>query len=174
MLAVLRPRDPAEVEVLLIERADRPGDPGAGHVALPGGHVDAADGSLARTALRELEEEVGLSPRDLADGPRYLGVFRANAFRLDVAVFVAEWRAGGAEPIPRDPGEVAGIFWLPHRELFRAERIQRSSVLGEALWVEASVFDGHVTWGFTRRILLELFGRLFAEPTRPGLEGRLE
>jgi 8-oxo-dGTP pyrophosphatase MutT (NUDIX family) len=48
------------LEVLLIERAQRDGDPWSGHMALPGGHVEPSDSDLGATAERETFEEVGL------------------------------------------------------------------------------------------------------------------
>jgi 8-oxo-dGTP pyrophosphatase MutT (NUDIX family) len=54
------------VETLLIERTERPTDPASGQVAFPGGRVEESDGALVRTALRELQEEVGLTEGDLA------------------------------------------------------------------------------------------------------------
>src|SRR5688500_19473207 len=55
-----------ELELLLIKRAEQESDPWSGHVALPGGRRDAEDPDLLHTALREAEEEVGITAsRDL-------------------------------------------------------------------------------------------------------------
>ena len=54
-------REGKELEVLLIKRAEIEGDPWSGQMALPGGRKDASDSSLLQTAMRETEEEVGLS-----------------------------------------------------------------------------------------------------------------
>jgi 8-oxo-dGTP pyrophosphatase MutT (NUDIX family) len=48
------------LEVLLIKRARREGDPWSGHMALPGGRRDALDASLLETAMRETREETGV------------------------------------------------------------------------------------------------------------------
>lgn len=63
---VAGPRD----ELLLIRRADRPGDHWSGHMAFPGGRAEAHDASLLDTARRETREEIGL---DLG-AARVLGV----------------------------------------------------------------------------------------------------
>lgn len=162
MVAVLR-EHPAGPETLLIQRSERPEDPGSGQVAFPGGRRDPADGSLLETALRELREEVGLEPEWLAAEPRFVDVFPASAFGLDVAVFVASL---GEDPEPRltvDPVEVASTFWLPRGELERTQSVPRSTQIG-TIEVEATVHEGHVLWGFTLRVLRELFERL----ERPG------
>jgi 8-oxo-dGTP pyrophosphatase MutT (NUDIX family) len=145
------------VEALLIERTESPTDPASGQVALPGGHVDEADGSLARTALRELREEVGLGESDLSGPIRYVRTTYAQRFRLHVAIFAAAIGPRSVAPVPSSAGEVATVFWLPRDALGRTERIHRETAEG-LLEVPASVVDGHVLWGFTRRVLRDFFG----------------
>ena len=58
VLLAVRPTDP--LELLLIRRAEKEGDPWSGHMALPGGRHQAGDPDLLSTALRETREEVGL------------------------------------------------------------------------------------------------------------------
>ncbi|MGH7644285.1 MAG: NUDIX hydrolase, partial [Gemmatimonadales bacterium] len=55
------------LELLLIKRAEREGDPWSGQIALPGGRRDPQDPDLLATALRETLEETGL---DLAGAER--------------------------------------------------------------------------------------------------------
>lgn len=145
------------VEILLIERTARSGDPASGQVAFPGGHVGESDGSLSSTALRELQEEVGLSLSDLSGPPRFVGVVTAPRFRLDVGVFAAALGEVARPPSPRSPEEVAHVFWLPRAALGTTRRVNRDTGLGEVP-VPATVFEGHVLWGFTRRVLRDFFG----------------
>ncbi|HXQ48919.1 MAG TPA: CoA pyrophosphatase [Thermoplasmata archaeon] len=165
----------SELEVLLIERASHPDDPASGQVALPGGHVSKDDGNLVQTALRELEEEVGLSRQDLADDPRYVSTVHARRFGLDVGVFVARLGSEGRTPAPRSPSEVARVFWLPRSSLETTRQVERETSVG-TLPVHATVHDGHVLWGFTRRVLRdffdlphekEAFGSVFAPKASP-------
>ncbi|HLN51449.1 MAG TPA: CoA pyrophosphatase [Thermoplasmata archaeon] len=164
-----------EPEVLLIERAPNPADPASGQVALPGGRVDDGDGSLTFTALRELEEEVGLSEADLVAPLRFVGTADAYRFGLRVGVFAVELgpRARGAAP--RSRVEVAHVFWVPRSELLRTRRVIEETSRG-AMEVPATVYDGHILWGFTRRVLREFFrlppegdsgGPLFTQPRDP-------
>ncbi len=148
--------DRNEVETLLIERATNPRDPASGHVAFPGGGVEASDRSLATTALRELEEEVGLGPDDLAGPPRFVGTLYAARFRLEVGVFAARLGSGARGPTARSPDEVAQVFWLPRSALASTREVPWETGLGPAT-VRATVFDGHVLWGFTRRVLRQFF-----------------
>lgn len=146
----------AGVEVLLIERAANPRDPASGDVALPGGRVDPTDGSLADTAMRELEEEVGIPPADVLETLRFVRTFTARRFGLEVGVFAAELGERAHGPAPRSAVEVAHVFWLPSSHLGRTELVPRLERSGSRL-VQATRFEGHVLWGFTRRVLRDFF-----------------
>jgi 8-oxo-dGTP pyrophosphatase MutT (NUDIX family) len=67
---VLREHPERGLEVLLIQRAEREGDPWSGHIAYPGGRYSSTDASMQHTAERETIEEVGL---DLRAHARLLG-----------------------------------------------------------------------------------------------------
>lgn len=142
----------SDLELLLIERASDPDDPASGQVALPGGHVSEGDGNLAQTALRELEEEVGLAQQDLDSELHYVSTVHARRFELDVGVFAARLSLAGRTPAPRSPQEVAHVFWLPLSSLETTQRVVRDTSVG-IIPVNATVHEGHVLWGFTRRIL---------------------
>ena len=58
-------------QLLMIKRADRPGDPWSGHMAFPGGRVEQ-DENDAQAAIRESEEELGLR----LEGAHRLGTLR--------------------------------------------------------------------------------------------------
>jgi len=146
-----------DVEVLLIERASDPDDPASGQVALPGGHVSEEDGNLAQTALREMEEEVGLAEGDLVGEFHYVATLHARRFGLDVGVFAGRLRPDGRIPAPRSPAEVAHVFWLPRASLGITQRVERDTTVG-IVPVNATVHGGHVLWGFTRRVLRQFFG----------------
>ncbi len=157
-----------DVEALLIERAANPKDPASGDVSLPGGHVDEEDGSLAVTALRELREEVGLDASDLSGPLRFVGATAAPRFGVKVGVFAAELSGSAGRPSAASPEEVAHVFWLPRRALGESRPITREGPTGPRRFL-ASVHDGHVVWGFTRRVLREFFALPAEElPERPG------
>jgi 8-oxo-dGTP pyrophosphatase MutT (NUDIX family) len=142
-----------------MERAEREGDPGSGQISFPGGRREARDASLAATAERELQEEVGLSAVDLRGPLRHFGTFSANAFGLEVAAFAAALDPNARPPAAHDPNEVQGVFWLPYERLARTDRVPRRTLSGERP-VESTVFERYVVWGFTRHLLLDLFAGL--------------
>ena len=146
-----------DVETLLIERAEQPTDPASGQVAFPGGHVSDADGSLSATALRELEEEVGLSRSDFQGDLRYVDTVLAIRFGLRVGVFATGLAPEAKAPTARSADEVAHVFWLPRRALADSRPIERETMRGPTE-VRATVFEGHILWGFTRRVLCQFFG----------------
>jgi 8-oxo-dGTP diphosphatase len=146
-----------DVELLLIERAQNPRDPASGQVALPGGQVAAGDRTLGETALRELEEEVGLTEDDLQGPLRFVRTDMARRFGLRVAIFAAEHAPHGRGPSVRSPEEVASVFWLPRFEAARTEKADVPTDNGSTR-VDASLYQGHILWGFTRRIVREFFG----------------
>eukprot|EP00241_Pyramimonas_parkeae_P005493 CAMPEP_0114255376 /NCGR_PEP_ID=MMETSP0058-20121206/17521_1 /TAXON_ID=36894 /ORGANISM="Pyramimonas parkeae, CCMP726" /LENGTH=374 /DNA_ID=CAMNT_0001369741 /DNA_START=440 /DNA_END=1564 /DNA_ORIENTATION=- len=122
---VLRPpADPgaasAGVEVLLLKRAIRAGDPWSGNVCLPGGHVDEGE-TLEQAALRETQEETGLDLTRL--GARVLG-------RLD------DRRATGTTKLIVIS---VFVFALPHQHRNPPVVLQTSEIVGHR-WIPLSVF----------------------------------
>ena len=162
VLAVVRD-GPAGAEVLLIERTHRDGDPASGQVALPGGTADPSDPSLAVTALRECQEEVGIGAEEFAQPPRFVRIGWVYVQRLPIAVFLAPFRDGGRSPHRASPREVASVFWFPLREVLPGQVVRVETQIGPRD-VDATVFDGHVLWGFTRKVLVDLVA---AAPTVP-------
>jgi 8-oxo-dGTP pyrophosphatase MutT (NUDIX family) len=155
-----------EVEALLIERAENPNDPASGQVGLPGGHVEESDSSMGETALRELLEEVGLRRVDLTSTPRYFETRLAARFHLKVSVFAAELAPSAPPPSAASVGEVAHVFWLPRSALDHERLVARDTPVGR-IEVPAVIHDGHILWGFTRRLLRDFFGY----PTDDDLSG---
>ncbi len=148
-------------EVLLIQRAEREGDPWSGHMAFPGGRRDATDADLHATAVRETREEVGL---DLATHGRLLGrladlqaIARARPTGMTITPFV--FALTGEATLTFDPEEVAAALWVPIAPLARGEGAGTVVYEREAGRLELPCWriQGHVVWGLTHRMLLSLF-----------------
>jgi 8-oxo-dGTP pyrophosphatase MutT (NUDIX family) len=150
------------LEVLAEQRAEQPKDPWSGQVGLPGGRREPTDRSLTETVLRELHEEVGILPSALEGPPRLFDVRRARPSGLRVAVFVERLvaRPGGSGEI--DLQEVATTFWLPLTALARTESRPRTTMFGQ-IYVDSVVFEGHLVWGFTLRLLQDFVAWLASQ-----------
>jgi 8-oxo-dGTP pyrophosphatase MutT (NUDIX family) len=158
---LLRVNGAGSLDLLLIRRAEREGDPWSGHVALPGGRYDPTDRSLEDTAVREVWEEVGVDVR--RDG-RVIGTLDDLAPRspalppIAVRPFVA---AVGEVALAPNP-EVAAAEWVSLEELRSPAATRDSSVLvrGTRLQVPSFVVGDYLVWGMTERILRQFVGLL--------------
>lgn len=122
-----------------------------GQVSFPGGSIDPGDPSPAHAALRETREEIGLDPSAVAV------IGELDTFPTYVSGFVVTPFVGwlGAPPELRpNPAEVAAVLTVPLAELGEAARRDPGFVhAGRTFPTEAWVWDGHVIWGVTARIL---------------------
>jgi 8-oxo-dGTP pyrophosphatase MutT (NUDIX family) len=161
--AVLRP-GPRGAEVLLIRRAERPGDPWSGHMAFPGGHREPHDEDLIATARRETREEVGL---DLSKGALIGGLderaalARGEPTGMVIAPYV--FALERSRPIVVNP-EVVGWSWAPLGALRRGEHSVTKEIehRGQRRRFPGYAVDAGVVWGLTHRMLQSLFDVLDA------------
>jgi NAD+ diphosphatase len=92
--------------VLFLQRAR---DPAKGKLALPGGFVDKGE-SAEEAARREMQEEIGLTPRDLTflcSAPNVYP-YRGVTYPTTDVYFVA---AADAVNLTRQESEVTDTFW---------------------------------------------------------------
>ena len=168
-VALLLRVEAGEVELLLIRRAERAGDPWSGHMALPGGRWQPGDADLGATAERETREEVGIDPG--AQGRRLgeLDELAPRSARLPgivVSPFVYHL-AGAAEPRPNH--EVQTALWVPVHELLHPDAVtEYLHDLGAGNTLSFPAYDarGQVVWGMTHRILAG-FLELYAQSAAP-------
>ncbi len=157
---VLRP-GPAGAEVLLLRRAERPGDPWSGHVSLPGGRAHAADLDLCATAARECREEAGVDPLAAGTNLGRLPALLTRAHRQRRLMTVTPWvfeAPGDAEAATNH--EAVAAFWVPlswlrdrsNREAMTWYAVRRGA-LRVPLRVPCYRWDGHVIWGLTLVVL---------------------
>lgn len=146
------------LEVLLVKRAEREGDPWSGHMAFPGGRASAADASLEHAARRETWEETGvlLPPSACLGRLHDVGGGRLAEQGMALASFVY---ALDARPKLNLNHEIAAALWIPLHFLVRPENLITYHFPPDPLRRDfpAYVYAGHVIWGITQRILANLF-----------------
>ncbi len=138
-------------QILLIERAQRDGDPWSGHMALPGGRLEPSDPDWLHAAVRETREEVGveLDPRELVGELDDLRPVTAPA-RIVVRPFVF---VVSRVPPTVLSDEVARVEWAPLGELARSRGTIEVHHHGALRCMPCYFAGGRAVWGMTQRIL---------------------
>jgi 8-oxo-dGTP pyrophosphatase MutT (NUDIX family) len=164
----------AAVAITLVEAEDAPEAPAilvtrrvdtlrahGGQWALPGGRCDAGEVPLA-TALRELDEELGLA----LDADRLLGTLDDFATRSGYLITpVVLW--GGRDVTPRpNPHEVASVHRIALAELARADAIEFFNIPeSERTGVRLNVI-GHRIYAPTAAVIYQFRELLAGRDTR--------
>ncbi len=142
-------------EALFIRRAEREGDLWSGHVAFPGGRVEAGEESET-AAVRETLEEVGL---DLRAGERIgaLDEIQAIGRGRAVGLSIRPWifALPGERPELRYSAEVASARWIDVADLLDPRRRAPFPYVheGQHLVLPSLDVDGLVIWGLTYRMV---------------------
>ncbi len=149
-------------ELLLIRRAEAERDPWSGHVAMPGGRMDAGDADLAATAVRETREETGI---DLGMQGRLLGTLDDIHPRtpvlppIVVRPFVAAVAGNTTVTANR---EIADHTWVPFAAFLDERNWSTAPIAVRTLGTqERPVFryHGYQVWGMTEYMLRQLVTR---------------
>ncbi|MFN8580951.1 MAG: CoA pyrophosphatase [Gemmatimonadaceae bacterium] len=151
-----------DVELLLIRRAERSGDPWSGQIALPGGRFDPTDASLFDTAVRETWEETAVDLQSLGVPLGVLDELHPRTPVLPPIIIRPYVFALTADPTIEPSHEVAEAFWVGLSTL-RDPAVSRESVVhprGDPWRVPSFVVREHIVWGLTERILRGLLARL--------------
>jgi len=125
-----------------------------GQISFPGGRAEACDASPAHTALRETEEEIGLSSAHIeiiGYLPDYLTV---TGFCITPVVALVT----PPFALRPDPVEVAEVFEVPLAFLMDAANHQQHSAVyrGELRSYLAMPFGDYFIWGATAGIIATL------------------
>jgi 8-oxo-dGTP pyrophosphatase MutT (NUDIX family) len=131
----------------------------AGEISFPGGRRDAEDASLADTALREAEEEIGL-PRAQVSLIGELPPTSTFATNYVIHPFVGAIPTGVAWQLSAK--EVDAVLELPVEALRASRTPTRMQRRGITFETEAYTLEEHLIWGATARILEHLLERLQA------------
>lgn len=132
----------------------------AGQISFPGGHVDATDEDAEATALRETEEEVGLSRRHIEIVGRLDSyVIRTGFLVTPVVGFVRP----PFKMVP-DAYEVEEVFEVPLNFLMNPDNHERHSrkIEGKQRDFYAMPYEGRFIWGATAGMLVNLYNILSA------------
>jgi 8-oxo-dGTP pyrophosphatase MutT (NUDIX family) len=140
-----------QCHVLFTERSDEVNFH-KGQVCFPGGSREPSDSSLLQTALREIEEEIGLKAKDV----EILGEFDDNV-TLTSNYVISPFVAFIPYPYP---------FKADHREIKEIFSVPLSFLMDEANFKPDSYtyeYEGHIIWGATARILRQFVDLLKSE-----------
>ena len=160
---ILRGRE-AEVEMLMLRRAEHAGDPWSGDLGFPGGKIEFADQSAKAAAEREVHEEIGLRLTEES----FLGQLNdiTGAYLpVNIACFAYHLDS----PTDFDLNhEISNYWWVPLARFLEPERHRNATFTYRNQQRSHPVIDlveaGHpFLWGITYR-LVEQFFTLIGHP----------
>ena len=129
----------------------------AGEISFPGGRQDFPDEDLRVTALRESEEEIGLSRDDV----ELLGALPpVGTFVTGYRVFPFVGRIEAGHRWTLEPHEVEEVLELSLRALVEGFEMQRLLRKGVPIKTPTYTVGRHFVWGATARIVQHLVERL--------------
>jgi 8-oxo-dGTP pyrophosphatase MutT (NUDIX family) len=142
----------AEPHLLFTKRADHLSDH-PGQMSFPGGGREPEDGDLWATALREADEEIGLTSPEVEQVGRLDDI--RTVTRYSVRPFVAEIPDRDYEPGDEEVAEIAilplsGIMDLTNYESERRDHPYYGEIRLHFFYV-----DGYTVWGATARMLVQ-------------------
>ena len=148
----------AQPTVLLTQRAAHLNDH-AGQISFPGGKIDPTDASPLDAALREAEEEIGLS-RQFIDPIGYLDLY-ATGFGFRILPTVARVKPGFKLRI--NEAEVDDAFEVPLAFLMNPanHQVHSKEFRGMTRSYYAMPFAERYIWGATAGILRVLYERIY-------------
>jgi 8-oxo-dGTP pyrophosphatase MutT (NUDIX family) len=139
--------------LILTERSchlrDHPGE-----ICFPGGRWEEGDNTLYDTALRELQEELGI------DSVRVQLQKLLKTEQTLSGYLIHPWLAfiDTISPYQINPLEVTNILRLPMSEVYKRANYQQIRVQRQGLEIVTYQFlaEHHVVWGATARIMMQL------------------
>ncbi len=142
-----------DITILLTKRTEHLAKH-AGQVSFPGGSIDPGDENAVAAALREADEEIGLSA-DHVNVHGSLDTYRTGT-GFEITPVVATIQPGFSLQI--DDGEVADVFEVPFDFIMDRSNHQRQSAVwrGRRRHYYAMPYDGYFIWGATAAMLVNL------------------
>ena len=148
-----------ELNILMIKRAEREGDPWSGHMAFPGGRMDKTDANGYSVAVRETEEEVGLTlgPQDRCLGR--LSDLNARPRKHTLGMAVSPFIFHLAREVEFTPNyEVAEVVWVPLEFLLDSGNREKMTwdYKGVKIPLPCYQYEHRCIWGLSLMMLDEL------------------
>ncbi len=147
------------LELLLTRRADHLKQH-PGQISFPGGRIEPHDHSLVETALRETEEEIGLSRAETEVLGEIGSVYTITGFHVTPVIGLLQ---DPLELTP-DPNEVAEVIMVPFSHLMNPaiyERLEHRHETGLRTYYSTE-YNNHRIWGVTAGIIVGLYEELQA------------
>lgn len=157
VLALLYPKD-SDWHIVLIERVttNNKNDNHSGQISFPGGGYEDSDELLAKAALREAEEEVGVISNDISIIGQLSDMF------IPVSNFLVHPFVGYMDYTPNfipQPSEVKDILEVPIPKLLDPATVQSTNLtISNGLVLKDVPYfnlNGHIVWGATAMMLSE-------------------
>jgi len=148
-----------ELHILMIKRADREGDPWSGHMAFPGGRMDPEDAHGYAVAVRETEEEVGLSLSDEDQCIGRLSEINARSRRASLGMAVSPFVFRLDREVSFTPNyEVAEVVWVPLEFLLNPDNREEMTwkFKGVEIPMPCYMYEGRRIWGLSLMMLDEM------------------
>ena len=154
-----------DLQVFMIQRAEREGDPWSGHMAFPGGRMDPEDASSYAAAVRECWEEVGFEPEKsedasyigrLSEMPTHVSTGRHQMYVTPFVFWLTK------TPNFETNYEVADTIWVPLTFLANADNREkmRWQRHGYDVDLPCYIYESKRIWGLSLGMLDELLGLL--------------
>ena len=162
-----------DAHILMIKRAARQGDPWSGHMAFPGGVMEAEDRHGFDVACRETEEEIALR---LMQSGRFIGrlselmthfQLRRRAMVVSPYVFVVDDEVVDDQVVDDEiacapNAEVSELLWVPLAYLANSNNRERMKWRVGMLDIPLPCYryQGRLIWGLSLMMLDELLALL--------------
>jgi len=126
----------------------------SGQVAFPGGRIDDCDAGLSHAALREAEEEVGITPSHVS----ILGAMPSFPTFTGFRMFPVVGTMQSSPVLELEPAEVEEAFWLPVSFMMDHQNYGERKIQHEGKTFVSPVlqYEGYEIWGATARVLVSL------------------
>lgn len=150
-------------QILFIRRANDERDRHSGQVAFPGGATEEEDNSSTDTALRETEEEIGLTPDRIKIIAELADYYTISHYRVTPVVGIVQWPSN----LRLETSEVARAFLMPLDWLkdeanytLRARSDMDTKTAQRHPIIVYNDYDGETLWGATARMTMNFIKAL--------------